>query len=398
MVSIIIPVFNGSDYLSEAIDSALKQTYDNCEVIVVNDGSDDNGKTREVAQSYGDKIRYFEKENGGVSTALNYGIERMRGDYFSWLSHDDIYAPEKVECQMDVLRSSNGEYAVYGDYEAIRMPGRVLVKHKSQLDIWGEKYICDGLMAVILGFISGCTLLIPKVFFEKYGLFDPKYRAVQDYLKWLEMFAEKRLLYVDRCIVKSRTHDAQQGKYLGKRRIEEEKILLKREIDTILKNNYLKSTASQAELISAVISRLYEPGDPFHEIEMYGKAIIKNLGKTESSHNKKYSSEVYRKLFLREICLYCVGKNGIRLNRILRDRGLKVSCFSDSDSSKWGTVIDGVRCISPSEIGEDSYIIVTKAGPDDVIELLTKQGFKDIDTFDNVFRDVVFLPIREENL
>ena len=60
LVSIIIPVYNGSNFMREAIDSALAQTYPNIEIIVVNDGSTDN--TREIALSYGDKIRYFEKE------------------------------------------------------------------------------------------------------------------------------------------------------------------------------------------------------------------------------------------------------------------------------------------------------------------------------------------------
>ena len=72
-VSIIIPVYNGENYLREAIDSALAQTYKNFEVIVVNDGSSD--KTDEICKSYGSRIRYFKKENGGVSTALNLGIE-----------------------------------------------------------------------------------------------------------------------------------------------------------------------------------------------------------------------------------------------------------------------------------------------------------------------------------
>ena len=73
-VSIVIPVYNGANYLGEAIDSALEQTYENIEIIVVNDGSTDDGATREIALSYGDRIRYFEKENGGVSSALNLGI------------------------------------------------------------------------------------------------------------------------------------------------------------------------------------------------------------------------------------------------------------------------------------------------------------------------------------
>ena len=79
LVSIVIPVYNGADFLRECIDSALAQTYENIEIIVINDGSCDNGKTEEIALSYGDKIRYIYKENGGVSTALNLGIENMTG-------------------------------------------------------------------------------------------------------------------------------------------------------------------------------------------------------------------------------------------------------------------------------------------------------------------------------
>ena len=80
-VSIIIPVYNGAKYMREAIDSALAQTYPHVEVIVVNDGSTDNGATAEIARSYGDRIRFFEKENGGVSSALNVGIRHITEGY-----------------------------------------------------------------------------------------------------------------------------------------------------------------------------------------------------------------------------------------------------------------------------------------------------------------------------
>ena len=69
-VSIVIPAYNAANYLAEAIDSALNQTYPNIEIVVVNDGSNDDGITRQICQSYGDKIRYFEKENGGCAMPL----------------------------------------------------------------------------------------------------------------------------------------------------------------------------------------------------------------------------------------------------------------------------------------------------------------------------------------
>ena len=89
-VSIIIPCYNGEKYLKNAIDSALSQSYENIEVIVVNDGSEDD--TEKIALEYGKKIRYFKKKNGGVSSALNLGIKEMEGEYFSWLSHDELMA------------------------------------------------------------------------------------------------------------------------------------------------------------------------------------------------------------------------------------------------------------------------------------------------------------------
>lgn len=107
LVSIVIPVYNGSNYLAQAIDSALAQTYPNVEVIVVNDGSTDGGATDEIARSYGDKIRYFIKENGGISSTLNFGISKMRGEYFSWLSHDDLYHPDKIKASIEVLSTSS---------------------------------------------------------------------------------------------------------------------------------------------------------------------------------------------------------------------------------------------------------------------------------------------------
>lgn len=192
LVSIVIPVYNGSNYLAEAIDSALNQTYKNIEIIVVNDGSCDDGKTEEIALSYGDKIRYFSKENGGVSTALNLGISKMNGEYFSWLSHDDKYAPTKIENQIRLLNKYKEENLIaICATELIDKDSNSIVK-KSLFN--GKERISweEGLVWTFQkGAFNGCSLLIPKHVFEKCGVFDEKMRYTQDVFMWIKMFLSK---------------------------------------------------------------------------------------------------------------------------------------------------------------------------------------------------------------
>ena len=118
LVSIVIPVYNGANYLSLAIHSALAQTYRNIEILVVNDGSDDNGATARIARLYGDRIRYFEKKNGGVASALNLAIGEAKGLFISWLSHDDLYTSDKIERQIAHLteQPEPNRCVIYGDY------------------------------------------------------------------------------------------------------------------------------------------------------------------------------------------------------------------------------------------------------------------------------------------
>lgn len=192
-VSIIIPVYNGANYLSEAIDSALSQTYKNIEIIVVNDGSNDDYETEKVAKSYGDKIRYFVKENGGVSSALNYGIKRMTGEWFSWLSHDDLYLPKKIEHSVEQLnkqdKSSREKTIVYTDGQLIKADR---TKIKSFHRYFEEERIYSGEEAAYAiackGNLCGCCLLIHKSAFETVGFFDERLRYSQDALMWYLLF------------------------------------------------------------------------------------------------------------------------------------------------------------------------------------------------------------------
>lgn len=193
MVSIIIPVYNGSNYLAEAIDSALAQTYKNMEIIVVNDGSNDDGATEKIARSYGEKIRYFSKENGGVSSALNYGIQQMRGEWFSWLSHDDLYTPQKVEHSIKALNRCDlreiEKVVVYTDGVLVRSGGSKIKNFKQYFEeeriYLGEEVAYE---IACNGVLCGCCLLIHKTAFDKIGLFDESLRYSQDALMWYSLF------------------------------------------------------------------------------------------------------------------------------------------------------------------------------------------------------------------
>lgn len=213
-VSIVIPVYNGSNYMRCAIDCALRQTYENIEIIVVNDGSNDGGQTEAIAMSYGDRIRYFSKPNGGVSSALNYGIARMTGAYFAWLSHDDAFSDTRIEDTVELLRShgllgkryigfTGGYYADAGGAK-IRDFRPCFEKNRC--------YSGYEVMEVMTakGTLYGCNMLIPRAAFDEAGGFDESLRYSQDALMWYRIFlAGYGLISDERPNVMSRMHGGQ---------------------------------------------------------------------------------------------------------------------------------------------------------------------------------------------
>lgn len=231
LVSIVIPVFNGSDYLREAVDSALAQTHPCIEVIIVNDGSTDDGKTREIALSYGDRIRYLEKENGGVATALNLGIKAANGKYISWLSHDDAYVPEKLEVQVPFLEKLEGEgrkAILYSSF--LLMDERSVVYEKYTMpDVEPARFFEALLTNTVFESafkrrpfsVHGCTLLIPKKAFDEVSYFDESLRTTQDFDLWFKLMGTYDFIDLKGYLVRSRVHKGQGTYVLRKERAEE---------------------------------------------------------------------------------------------------------------------------------------------------------------------------------
>ena len=105
-VSVVIITYNKADTIGPAIDSVLKQTWTDYEILVVDDGSTDN--TAEVVRRYGDKVRYLPKKNGGTGSARNLGIAEAKGKYVALLDGDDLWLPRKLELQMAALEKEPG--------------------------------------------------------------------------------------------------------------------------------------------------------------------------------------------------------------------------------------------------------------------------------------------------
>tara|TARA_B100000029_G_scaffold301281_1_gene294171 strand:- start:25172 stop:26155 length:984 start_codon:yes stop_codon:yes gene_type:complete len=236
-VSIIIPVYNGSNFLEQAIDSALNQTHTNKEIIVVNDGSNDGGYVEKIALSYNNKIKYFFKKRGGVSSALNFGIERMKGDYFAWLSHDDIFEKDKIEKQLNFLKRKNLE-ACYTKVRIINKQGKVIGKDRSN---W---YPRKNAIKEILKktYINGSSILLSKNCLIKTGLFNEKLLYTQDNEMWLRILENYEIGLVDSYLVQYRSHKDQGTMRDGKIITKEAQIMYKEIFEKIvLKSLLIKS-------------------------------------------------------------------------------------------------------------------------------------------------------------
>ncbi len=114
LISIVVPVYNASEFLTETVESVLKQSYEKWELHLVNDGStDDSASIMETLQKRDDRIHIHHKENGGQASARNFGIDQSNGTYISFLDADDLWLKHKLTEQIKELSTHNPDF-LYG--------------------------------------------------------------------------------------------------------------------------------------------------------------------------------------------------------------------------------------------------------------------------------------------
>ena len=204
LISVIIPSYNYSRYLSQAVKSVLDQTYKDYEVIVVDDGSTDN--TKEVLEPFSGLIRYIYQENKGLPSAYNTGIKASNGEFIAFLDSDDLWLPEKLKLQYECIdaRPSCGmvicngyifnETGVLGTFFPVDIINPVPENLHTSL--------------FLKNIIPGNTPLIRKACFDKIGLHDETLSSAEDLDLWIRLTRYYNVGYVPKLLVKYRRHPA----------------------------------------------------------------------------------------------------------------------------------------------------------------------------------------------
>ena len=352
IVSVIIPVYNGGNYLRYAIDSVLNQSYKKCEIIVVNDGSCDNGETEQIISSYGNKIRSIQKNNGGVSSALNYGIRSMNGDYFVWLSHDDELKKYKIEKQIEAIVSSmNEDVIAESNYEFISVETGGMVRTEFQ-----KYYSINQLQNSLFPFLWSEThfsnLLFHYHHFDRVGLFDENNRTAQDQDMQFRLLRGQRTVFVSDVCSMFRMHKESDSNKMhdlmcGENRAWYLDIIKKMTKDE--KINIFKDPSVIDCRICGVLLGMGR-GKEFFQAQDILSNEINNVDNIDNI--------VYNELKHKNILIFGAGQYGRRIAYELRARGIKPAGFIDNDQTKHGSFIDGIQCYSVSSVCNRQHLQV----------------------------------------
>ena len=203
LVTVIIPSYNRARYLDLAIESVRSQTYRDFEVIVVDDGSIDD--TRSVAERYAPEVRYVWQPNAERGAARNHGLRLARGEYIAFLDSDDVWAPDKLERDLGLIRRRPEAGVVYSNVGIIDASGRLLRRtRKRGRDGWVTGWL------IRQNFVSFSAHLARTQAVRDAGGFreERELAGSEDWEFWVRLSTRVQFAHLPLCTAKIRTHDA----------------------------------------------------------------------------------------------------------------------------------------------------------------------------------------------
>jgi glycosyltransferase involved in cell wall biosynthesis len=192
-VSVIIPTFNRFSFLKKTVDSVLNQSYQEFELIIIDDGSTDN--TKELIKAYGRQLKYIYQENKGPAGARNRGIKESNSGFICFLDSDDRWDKHKLAIQLKAMQE-NPDYLISHTQEIWYRQGKLLNQKDKHKKFPG--YIFDKCLPICAVGIS--TVMARRELFEEVGLFDESLPCCEDYDLWLRVSAKYEFLFIDRAL------------------------------------------------------------------------------------------------------------------------------------------------------------------------------------------------------
>jgi alpha-1,3-rhamnosyltransferase len=210
LVSVVIPYYKHFEYIEYTIESVFAQTYKNIELIVVDDGSNDG--ENDILETLNAKypFKLYRKENGGVSSALNYGIKRSKGEFIAIIGSDDVMLPERIAKQVSVLSAENHIYGCSTYVERIdehgRLINRVNPRPPALLDydyFYSNKF-----------YFPAPAAMYRYTALESVDFFSEN-EVIEDWDLWLKLTASGgKLILIDSVLTQYRLHLSTSNNYL----------------------------------------------------------------------------------------------------------------------------------------------------------------------------------------
>lgn len=201
-VSAIIPNYNYAHYLRDAVESVLAQTHKEIEIILVDDGSQDD--SRKVIESYGDRIKPIFQKNQGVAAARNNGVAASSGEFIVFLDADDAWLPSKIEKQLGVLSKDKEIGLVHTGVVNVDGAGNRLDEHTNGMSGWVSEELLKFERPVILG--GGSGILLSRKVFEEVGGFDTRLSTSADWDFFYRVSCLFKVGFVPEVLLKYRMH------------------------------------------------------------------------------------------------------------------------------------------------------------------------------------------------
>lgn len=339
--SIITVCYNSEKTIEKTIRSVLGQTYDNIEYIIMDGGSQD--KTLDIVRKYGEKIKIISEADDGIYHAMNKGIMRASGDIIGIINSDDWYEHNAVELAAEYLSRDNCDL-VYGGCKCIYENGLI------------QEFRCRDIEEIPYRMVfAHQTVFIKKKIYEKYGIFNQRYKIAADYDMLLRFYE------------------------CGVKMVEIPTNIAFFRMSGLSNTHYEEAVRETEEISFAHWDR--KTAEIKHKIEKYSEerlayARLQNCMNNIGQNFRKTVTE----LFCQEndYIIFGAGDYGIKCLQLLKDNGVQIECFVDNDKRKWGEICGDIEVKNPTFCKDNrkNVIIANVYYKGEIRKQLEKMGYR----------------------